>query len=67
MQLKDATVLIVDDEPVLCEIKSAWLTRLVGRVLVANNGAEALEVLAANPVDLVITDIRMSPAVSTYR
>ncbi|MGZ4899296.1 MAG: response regulator [Candidatus Angelobacter sp.] len=59
MQLKDATVLIVDDEPVLCEIKSAWLTRLVGRVLVANNGAEALEVLAANPVDLVITDIRM--------
>jgi CheY-like chemotaxis protein len=59
MQLKDATVLIVDDEPVLCEIKSAWLTRLVGRVLVANNGAEALEVLVANHVDLVITDIRM--------
>jgi CheY-like chemotaxis protein len=59
MQLKDATVLIVDDEPILCEIKSAWLTRLVGRVLVANNGAEALEVLAANHVDLVITDIRM--------
>lgn len=59
MQLKDATVLIVDDEPVLCEIKSAWLGRLVGRVLVASNGAEALEALAANPVDLVITDIRM--------
>jgi CheY-like chemotaxis protein len=59
MQLKDATVLIVDDEPVLCEIKSAWLTRLVGRVLVASNGAEALEALAANHVDLVITDIRM--------
>ena len=59
MQLKDATVLIVDDEPVLCEIKSAWLIRLVGQVLVAGNGAEALEVLAANHVDLVITDIRM--------
>jgi CheY-like chemotaxis protein len=59
MQLKDATVLIVDDEPVLCEIKSAWLTRVAGRVLVASNGAEALEVLAANHVDLVITDIRM--------
>lgn len=59
MQLKEATVLIVDDEPVLCEIKSAWLTRLVGGVLVAGNGAEALEVLAANHVDLVITDIRM--------
>lgn len=59
MQLKDATVLIVDDEPVLCEIKSAWLTRLVGRVLVASNGAEALELMAVNHVDLVITDIRM--------
>ena len=59
MQLKDAAVLIVDDEPVLCEIKSAWLTRLVGRVLVASNGAEALEVLAASHVDLLITDIRM--------
>jgi CheY-like chemotaxis protein len=59
MQPKDATVLIVDDEPVLCEIKSTWLIRLVARVLVANNGAEAMEVLAANNVDLVITDIRM--------
>lgn len=59
MQLKDATVLIVDDEPVLCEIKSTWLTRLVGRVLVAGNGVEAMEVMAANNVDLVITDIRM--------
>ena len=59
MQLKDATVLIVDDEPVLCEIKSAWLTRLVGRVLVASNGVEALEILSVNHVDLVITDIRM--------
>lgn len=59
MQLKEATVLIVDDEPVLCEIKSTWLIRLVGRVLVASNGAEAIEVLAANNVDLVITDIRM--------
>ena len=59
MQLKNATVLVVDDEPVLCEIKSTWLIRLVGRVLVAGNGAEAMEVLAANHVDLVITDIRM--------
>lgn len=59
MQLKEATVLIVDDEPVLCEIKSAWLSRVAGRVVVASNGAEALDVLGPNPVDLVITDIRM--------
>lgn len=56
---KDVTVLVVEDEPVLCEIMGAWLERLVGRVLLANNGAEALEVLAANHVDLVVTDIRM--------
>lgn len=57
--LKNVVILVVEDEPVLCEIMGAWLERLVGRVLLANNGVEALEVLAANHVDLVITDIRM--------
>lgn len=59
MQLKDATVLIVDDELVLLEILGAWFARVAGRVLVAANGAEALEILKANHVDVVITDLRM--------
>ena len=52
MQLKEAAVLIVEDEPILREIIGEWFARMAGRVLTAGNGAEALEVLAENPVQL---------------
>lgn len=53
------TVLVVDDEPAL-----AWGIGLVLQdegyaVVTASNGREALERLAAGPVDLVITDLMM--------
>lgn len=51
--------MIVEDEPVLREIVGAWFSRIAGNVLTAGNGAEALKVLAANHVDLVISDLRM--------
>jgi CheY-like chemotaxis protein len=59
MQPKDATILIVEDEPVLREIITAWFERFAGRVLTASNGGEALEIVAANPPDLVVSDVRM--------
>jgi len=59
MQTKDATILIVEDEPALREIMSAWVKRGASKVLMASNGVEALEVLAANRADVVISDIRM--------
>ena len=59
MQLKEAAVLIVEDEPILREIFGEWFTRIAGKVMTAGNGAEALEVLAENPVELVVSDIRM--------
>jgi CheY-like chemotaxis protein len=59
MQLKEAAILIVEDEPVLREIIGAWFERIAAKVVTAGNGAQALEALAANPVDLVISDIRM--------
>ncbi len=59
MQLKEASILVVDDEPVLLEILSAWVQRLAGHVFTAGNGAQALEVMAANKIDLIVTDIRM--------
>ena len=44
MQLRDASILVVDDEPMLREIFADWFTNVAGRVLVAENEAHALEV-----------------------
>jgi CheY-like chemotaxis protein len=59
MQLSDATVLIVDDEEVICEIMTAWFARHAGRVLNAGNGQEALKLLTENHVDVIVSDVRM--------
>jgi CheY-like chemotaxis protein len=57
--MKDATLLIVDDEDALVEIFARWFEREGCRLLTAGNGAEALERATANPVDLVVSDVRM--------
>jgi CheY-like chemotaxis protein len=59
VKLKEAAVLFVEDEPFMRESMGAWLARNAGRALFAEDGAEALEILAANKIDLVITDVRM--------
>lgn len=59
MELKQASILVVDDEPFLREIMAGWLARVAGHVLSAEDGAEALKVLAANKIDLILSDIRM--------
>lgn len=59
MKLKDATVLFVDDEPLLRESMGAWLARIAGKAFCAQHGAEALEILGANKIDLLLTDVRM--------
>ena len=59
MKLRDAAVLFVEDEPLLRESMGAWLARKAGRVLCAQHGAEALEIIAANKIDLLLSDIRM--------
>jgi len=59
MQLNQATVLIVEDEPALREIIGAWFKRIAGKALTAAHGGEALAVIDAHPVDLVISDMRM--------
>jgi CheY-like chemotaxis protein len=60
MELTQATVLLVDDEPALVDIIGKWL-RMEGcaKVLTASDGEEALQVLAGSHVDLLITDVRM--------
>ena len=59
MELRRATILLVEDEPFLRELMDAWLRRAVGRVMHAENGANALRVLSHHKIDLVVTDLRM--------
>jgi two-component system, response regulator YesN len=59
VKLKQATVLFVEDEPFLRETMGAWLEQKVGRAFCAEHGAEALAILAANKIDLLISDVRM--------
>jgi DNA-binding response OmpR family regulator len=53
------TVLVVDDEESLCTLLQISLERQEYRVLIARNGREALEVVAARKVDLVLLDVMM--------
>lgn len=60
MQLKRASVLVVDDELVLLDLMGEWFRQLAGQVFPAANGLQALEILATHKIDLIVTDIRMA-------
>ena len=53
------TILLVDDEPAILRALQRTLQRSGFRVLQAENGVQALNVLATEPVALVISDFRM--------
>lgn len=59
MQLRDATLLVVDDEPQYREIIIGWFAREGSLVLAADNGIHALEILEKDEVHAIITDVRM--------
>jgi CheY-like chemotaxis protein len=59
MELRDATLLVVDDEPYYSDIAREWFEREGCRVLTAQNGVEALPLIENNQVHAIITDIRM--------
>jgi PAS domain S-box-containing protein len=52
-------ILVVDDDPLVLTNSVAMVEELGHRVLQAGTGKEALEILAANPVELLITDYAM--------
>lgn len=54
------TLLIVDDEPELCNLISFRFESEGYRVFTAYSGEEALEVIAENRVDGILSDIRMN-------
>jgi two-component system cell cycle response regulator len=54
-----ARVLIVDDEPLMISLLQRAVGSMGHDTITASNGAEALEKLGKNEVDLVLTDIEM--------
>jgi DNA-binding response OmpR family regulator len=60
------TVLIVDDDVVNRDILSRHLERQGHTVAVAENGRQALEMVAARPFDLVLLDVMM-PELNGYQ
>ena len=60
-----ATVLVTDDDPLNRAMLSMSLTSAGPSVVEAENGCEALAVLAAQSIDVVLTDIEM-PVMNGY-
>ncbi|WP_460151971.1 sigma-54-dependent transcriptional regulator [Pseudomonas sp. S2_B07] len=52
-------VLVVDDEPKLCDLLASALSQSGIQVFTASNGLHALKVLECDDIDLVISDWRM--------
>jgi two-component system cell cycle response regulator CpdR len=58
-------VLIVEDEPLILMVLADYLSGLGYRVLQAENGEQALEILATKPhLDLMVTDFRLPGGIS---
>ncbi len=55
-------ILLVDDSPETLEVLERNLVSLGFRILTAPDVAQAIKILDANPVDLVITDLKMPGA-----
>ena len=57
--LRDASILVVDDEEIMREILEALLTREGCRVRLASTGEEAIELARAEGFDAAIVDVMM--------
>ncbi|MBI5154740.1 sigma-54-dependent Fis family transcriptional regulator [Candidatus Poribacteria bacterium] len=52
-------LMIVDDEPRMCQVLALMASRWGYEVQTANNGQQALEVLSEYPAEVVVTDLKM--------
>ncbi len=55
----DLTILVVDDEPNILEVVSAYLKRELYRVVTAADGEDALKQVAEHSPDLVVLDVML--------
>jgi CheY-like chemotaxis protein len=58
-QPSEMTVLVVDDEKLLCTAIANDFKRKGYKILCANNGHDAFELVKTQSVDLIISDVRM--------
>jgi PAS domain S-box-containing protein len=65
-QAAELKCLVVDDEPRLARMLSTMLRRLGHPAVTAVSGEEALEILAAEPIDLLLTDVGMGPSMNGW-
>ncbi len=53
------TILVVDDEPSICEVMSLYLSRDGFKVITAGDGDEALEMVRSEHPDLILLDVML--------
>src|SRR5215216_5537634 len=59
LNAEDCTVLIVDDEPNIVEVVSAYLQRELYKVVTAADGEEALRMISQHAPDLIVLDVML--------
>lgn len=57
--LTDKVILVVDDSPTVCKIVKVTLTKMGCRVVIAEDGLEALAKIEDEKPDLILLDIMM--------
>ncbi len=62
MDKKDFRVLVADDDEIARDVVSALLTKEGYGVVTAYDGLDAIRILRVEPIDFVITDLRMPGA-----
>ncbi|NPA68440.1 MAG: response regulator [Chlorobi bacterium] len=59
VKLKDANVLLVEDDAVNSKVMILNIKKYVNKIIVAENGKIALDKFSENKIDIILTDIRM--------
>jgi len=59
LNTQDCTILVVDDEPNILEVVSAYLKRELFKVLTAEDGETALQLIAEHNPDLIVLDVML--------
>jgi PAS domain S-box-containing protein len=58
-ELANTLVLLVEDNPINQQVASEFLRNAGLKVIIANDGQQALELLAESPIEIVLMDIQM--------